>query len=112
MTNFDEVQRNEFGRKVYRYAALTLTYKHTCYDNNLWTSLCNSFLVSVLSLFFSAASCMNPDKNNLLYFNKQAAYLGYLWHSLASPIMILPVLLNAWCWYLALKECDIVFFKL
>ena len=32
MTNFDEVQRNEFGRKVYRYAALTLTYKHTCYD--------------------------------------------------------------------------------
>ena len=66
-------------------------------DRALWTSLCNGFLVSVLSLFFSAASCMNPDKNNLLYFNKQAAYLGYLWHSLASPIMILPVLLNAWC---------------
>ena len=27
MTNFDEVQCNEFGRKVYRYAALTLTKK-------------------------------------------------------------------------------------
>ena len=33
--------------------------------NNLWISFCNGFLVSVLSLYFSAESCMNPDKNNL-----------------------------------------------
>ena len=67
--------------------------------NNLWTSFCNDFLVSVLSLYFSAASCMNPDKNNLLYFNKQAVYMGYLWHPFVPPIMILPVLLNAWYGY-------------
>ena len=80
--------------------------------SNLWTSFCNVFLVSVLSLYFSAASCMNPDKNNLLYFNKQAVYMSYFWHPFVSPIMILPVLLNAWYRYLALKECDIVLFKL
>lgn len=34
------------------------------------------------------------------------------WHPFVSPIMILPVLLNAWYRYLALKECDIVLFKL
>ena len=38
--------------------------------------------------------------------------MGYLWHPFVSPIMILPVLLNAFYWYLALKECDIVLFKL
>ena len=55
---------------------------------------------------------MNPDKNNSLYFNKQAGFLGYLWHPFVFPIMILPVLLYAWYRYLALKECDIVLFKL
>ena len=36
----------------------------------------------------------------------------YLWHPFVSPIIILPVLWNAWDRYLALKECDIVLFKL
>ena len=45
---------------------------------------------------------MNPNTNNLLY----------LWHPSISLIMILPVLLNAWYRHLALKECDIVLFKL
>ena len=38
--------------------------------------------------------------------------MGYLWRPFVSPIMILPVLLNAWYWYLALKELDVVLFKL
>ena len=38
--------------------------------------------------------------------------MGYLRHPFVSPIMILPVLLNAWYRYLGLKECDIVLFKL
>ena len=67
-------------------------------------------LVSVLSLYFSAASSMNPDKNNLLYFNNKAVYMGYLWHPFVSHIMILLVLLNAWYQYLALKGS--VLFKL
>ena len=53
---------------------------------------------------------MNPDY--LLHFNKQAVYMSYLWHPFISPILILPVLLNAWYRYLALKECDIVLCKL
>ena len=55
---------------------------------------------------------MIPGKDNLLYFNKQAVYIGYLWHPFVSPTMILPVLLNACYRYLALKDCDIVLFKL
>ena len=38
--------------------------------------------------------------------------MGYLWNPFVSPIMILPALLNARDRYLALKECDIVLFKL